>query len=164
MHTYLTKKILKERLSYDPDSGVFIWIKTGKTAGWKDQTGYIHIGINGKTYKAHRLAFLYMNGQLPEYEVDHINGDRSDNKWSNIRCVTRTENMRNQRKYKCNTSGHTGVFWHNRLNKWQANIRSEGKLRHIGYYEDIEDAVEARKLAEREFDFHRNHGAHERAV
>ena len=98
----LTQEELKELLHYDPDTGVFTWkkgrqgrIKKGGIAGNEDQSGYCKIVVKGKRYGAHRLAFLYMEGYFPEHQVDHINRDRGDNRWVNLREATHTCNMRN---------------------------------------------------------------------
>lgn len=98
----LTQQLLKQNLMYDPDSGIFTWvirpahcIRIGDVAGYKNPEGYVKIGILGKIYSAHHLAFLYMNGSVPDGIVDHINRVRYDNRWVNLRVVTAKENSTN---------------------------------------------------------------------
>jgi hypothetical protein len=112
----ITQKQLKELLSYDSNTGVFTWIKktsnrapVGNVAGYLNHDGYVYIKINNKIYSAHRLAWLFTNKAYPENMIDHINGNRSDNRICNLREATRVENAYNQKKQKNNTSGVKGV-------------------------------------------------------
>ena len=162
----ITQKELKKVLHYDADTGKFTWlkarnsrIKAGDIAGGIDRYGYIRIKINGNKYLAHRLAFLYMTGKFPPDEVDHINHLRADNRFVNLRHATRVENSRNKSMQLNNKSGFTGVSWHERTSKWIANIIINGNQKHLGYFTDINDAIEARKKANIEHEFHENHGA-----
>jgi len=161
----LTQAKLKELLKYDPDTGNFTWvsspancIKVGDEAGSKDVYGYHKVAIQRKTYKAHRLAWLYMHGELPNQPMDHINGDRADNRIENLRVVTPKENQQNQKKFVSNTSGATGVHWHVRHKRWQARIFVNGKRVHLGAFDDVNLAIEARKAADKLYNFHTNHG------
>jgi len=161
----ITQDQLKELLRYCPDSGVFVWKITigpraiaGSVAGRINHTGYAQIGIYGKRRAAHRLAYLYMTGEFPPNEIDHINGVKDDNRWCNIRAVTRTENLQNRRIHRTNTSGTMGVTWHKGNKKWRALITIDRKQILIGYFDVKEDAISARKLAEVEHNFHPNHG------
>jgi hypothetical protein len=120
--------------------------------------GYKAGALWGKSYLAHRVIWLLMTGSWPEGDIDHINGIRSDNRWSNLRAVSRTENMRNKRKNKNNKSGHVGVHWHARDGRWVAKIGHEGRDRWLGQFGSLDDAVAARKAAERECGYHKNHG------
>ena len=159
----LTQARLKEVLHYNPDTGAFTWLKSrrsdmiGKKAGYKVSTGYIHIEIASQSYKAHRLAFLYMVGDIPKY-VDHINHNRDDNSWLNVREASRADNARNASRAKTNTSGVTGVHWHISLKKWYATIYVSGKHIALGYYHDFDRAVDARNAANIKYNFHPNHG------
>ncbi len=140
MNSILTQERIKELLHYDPDTGIFTRIvrtsncvKPGSEPGYIDTCGYRTIGINGKFGKAHRLAFLYMTGKLPEADVDHINGDRADNRWSNLRDVSRSINVQNQRMaHSNNKSGLLGV--HRHYGKWQAQIKINGKRIYLGTF------------------------------
>ena len=123
MSKTLTQNRLKELLHYDPETGIFTWrvsrrgAKSGSVAGVHDN-GYIRIKIDYELYLAHRLTFLYMEGYFPEYHVDHKNRIRDDNRWSNLRHVSRQCNQRNASIAKDNTSGITGVCWHKNNKKW----------------------------------------------
>lgn len=160
----LSQDRLKELLTYDPDTGVFYrnksvyrW-KAGYIAGGKNVDGYIAIQIDGYKYKAHRLAFLYVNGAFPENDVDHINGVKDDNIFINLREATTSENCKNAKISINNSSGVSGIFFNKRSSKWQVQINSEGKRYHLGVFKDWFDAVCARKSAEISYNFHPTHG------
>jgi len=167
MHKEITQHHLKEMLQYFPETGKFVWLKkpkqahriqVGTEAGRTLSAGYVQIGLKGRYYLAHRLAFLYMTGAFPSMLVDHINGDPTDNRWKNLRQVSATENSKNSAKSRANTSGVTGVTWNTPLNKWVASIYSKGKYQHLGCFTSLEDATFVRKQAEIQLDFHQNHG------
>lgn len=160
----LTQEELKELLHYDPDTGGFTRkvsesnrVKVGDVAGWRSE-GYIRMRVRGKFYFAHRLAFLYMTGEWPEDQIDHINHIRDDNRWCNLREVSNQENHKNKPKRKDNTSGVTGVCWDKTNKKWWAQIKAEGKVKNLGCFTSKEDAIKARKEAEIKYGFHDNHG------
>lgn len=155
----LTQDRLKGLLDYDPETGVFIWkvdrgkrTKKGSFAGSLDNKGYLIIRFNGKGYKAHRLAFLYMEGYFPENQVDHIDRDKTNNKWNNLREVSHTCNMRNCKISKINTSGITGVSWHKGRKKWQSQIRIPKPI-YLGLFDNLIDAAKARWEAEVKYNF-----------
>lgn len=154
---------LKEIIEYNPDTGVFTWkiSKQGikkKQAGSGDGKGYIDIKINQKKYKAHRLAWLYMTGELPGKQIDHINHNRSDNRWGNLRLASHSENMRNQTIPKNNNSGVIGVFFHKRDKKWIASINHKNRKINLGSFAKKHQAIAARKQAEIKHGYHENHG------
>lgn len=159
----ITQEKLKEHLNYNPETGVFSWIKP---TGDRVKPGYV-AGCNkgdytiiriGKIYYAHRLAFLYMTGSFPKKHVDHINGSGRDNRWENIREVCPSENHKNRGISERNKSGSIGVFWSKSRLRWVARIKVNGKNIHIGQYVNIEDAKESRLKAELLHGFHVNHG------
>lgn len=160
----ITQEELKEHLHYDPLTGDFNWIigkrglKVNSKAGSMNDQGYVIIRINNIRYRAHRLAWLCVYGHFPINEIDHINGVRSDNRIENLRDVTRKENKKNVGKYKTNTSGVNGVRWYEPLSKWHAQIQIDNHKIHLGYFENLKDAIAARKSAETNFNFHINHG------
>lgn len=160
----ITQEELKERLTYNPDTGEFIWIKTkfkhllGQVAGHTQKDGYVKIFLKGKPMPAHRLAWLYMYGELPIGEIDHINHIRDDNRKVNLRVVSRLENHQNKKMDKRNSSGVQGVHWNKGLNKWMVRIGVNGNRKHLGYFENFEEAVKIRKQAELELNYHSNHG------
>ena len=164
----ITQEYLKSILNYDPLTGIFIWInkpskfnsiKIGDLAGYiNTYTGYHLIRINRFNYPAHRLAWLYMYGSFPLYDIDHINHNRSDNRIENLREVTLQENQKNRSKNKNNTSGVTGIYWIESRKRWRVSISNAGKNNFIGNFKIKEDAIEARKQAEIELGYHQNHG------
>lgn len=150
---------IKKVLFYDPDSGSFINLvtrssraKRGSFAGSLDSSnGYIKIRVNGHVIYAHRLAWLFMTGSFPDFEVDHINGSRSDNRWANLRQATRAQNGSNLKLKTNNTSGYSGVSFEKIGNKWVAYINISGRKVSLGRYDIKEDAISARKTAEINF-------------
>jgi hypothetical protein len=112
-------------------------------------SGYIHVKINTKAHKAHRLVFLYHYGYLPEC-VDHIDGDKANNRIENLRAATKEENCQNQKVRSTNKSGCKGVKWNSVSKKWQVGICKNYKNIHLGMYEDLElaslVAIEATEL------------------
>lgn len=162
----ITQEKLKELLNYNLETGVFTWqviaskcVKIGKVAGGRcHTTGYVHIQIEKKLYRAHRLAFLYVIGCMPEKEVDHENHIRDDNRWSNLRLVTHAENSRNLSLNKRNKSGVPGVKRYKQTKNWYAVIGVNGKNVHLGFFNDKFEAICCRKSAENKYGFHPNHG------
>ncbi len=161
----ISRDLLKDILYYNKDSGVFTWkksksckIKKGDISGSVKKHGYIEIGINKKTYLAHRLAWLYEYGNFPK-NIDHINQIKTDNRISNLRQVTQTENNKNKSIMKNNTSGQCGVVWHKKSSKWQSQIVVNKKNIYLGLFKKYSDAVDARKNAEVVYGFHKNHGS-----
>ena len=159
---------LMKKFSYDPVTGLFTRLvslgnfKAGSLVNIKPHhSGYLYIRITvnekAKQFSLHRLAWLYTHGYLPEF-IDHINHDRSDNRIDNLREVSRIENNMNQSKAKHNTSGHIGVSWHKGQKKWTSGIKVNYKRIHLGSFDDIDDAIRARKQAEVKYGFHANHG------
>lgn len=153
----LSQEKLKEILDYDPETGEFRWKVTkspaamaGAPAGHIHYAGYRRIMIDGVIFAAHRLAWLYSHGSWPVDQIDHINGVRDDNRISNLREASDDENKQNKGLYRNNVSGHQGVGWHSPSGKWRARIRVGGKLRCVGLFDDIADAIEARAKAKKE--------------
>ncbi len=141
----ITQQELKELLNYDPETGIFTWninrpkCSKGKVAGTFHVNGYTHIQLNRKIYKAHRLAWLYVNGYLPKY-IDHINCDRSDNRICNLRKANIYQNNHNAKLSKNNTSGIKGISWHKKAKKWCAVIEAYNKKIYLGLFKDLEFA------------------------
>lgn len=120
--------------------------------------GYKQGAIYKRRYFAHRVIWMLKHGNWPENQIDHINGERSDNRLENLRDVTMLENSKNQKKSARNSSGATGVCWDKSRGKWIAHIRSNGRRKFLGHFSDFESAQNARKKAEAEYGFHPNHG------
>lgn len=132
--------------------------KVGDVAGCYKPPGYLVVKIAQKSYYVHRLIWLYVYGQWPSKSIDHIDGDRSNNRVENLRDATAVENGRNQKINAKNQSGVTGVCWINRDSRWQANMRVKGKSINLGWFKNFNEAVKARKEAEKKYNFHPNHG------
>ena len=140
----LTAERLREVLHYDPRTGVFTRVRTerakkkvGRLQVSRSGNSYLAIGVDYGRYMAHRLAFLYMTDEWPSEDVDHKNGNGLDNRWANLRPATRSQNNVNRRLGKNNKSGHTGVRWHQKLQRWQAIFSFTFKTKR--------EAVEARE-------------------
>lgn len=153
----LTQARLKERLHYDPDTGVFtqkVKVKgrdAGSVVGTSGTRGYLQCSIDGRPYKLHRLAWLYIYGVWPTHQLDHINHNTADNRISNLRDVTCAHNHQNRARRTKSASGYLGVTWHKRDKRWLAHIEVDGARRHLGYYSVLSDAVAARIAAERQY-------------
>ena len=138
---------LREWLRYDTKTGEFFWIKTpgrrtkaGSKAGY-DARGYTEIRVRRNRVLAHRLAWLFVYGEDPgEKQIDHINCDRGDNRIVNLRLASSKDNSGNKRKKQDTTSNLKGVSWYKRKRKWQAQIRLNGKSKHLGYFHSEQEA------------------------
>lgn len=145
-------EFIKQHLNYNSDNGVFTWIKgvskysrviIGSEAGYSDAYGYIVIGFMQKDYKAHRLAYLFVTGEMPDGFIDHKNGDKKDNRFENLRVATQFENMQNAKIKKSNTTGFMGVCFNKREKKYVSHIRVKGKKKYLGCFDNPEDAFSA---------------------
>lgn len=149
----VTQERLKELLDYDPGTGIFTWrvscgtAKAGSVAGTVRPDGYVAIQIDRKPYLAHRLAWLYVHGEFPTDQIDHVNRVRTDNRIENLRLATNAENAQNMSKYRTNTSNVVGVCWNKRGGNWVAFIWLNGKKIHLGLFDTIEEAAAARTAA-----------------
>lgn len=157
----LTYDYLREKFEYNQDSGHF-FRRTSRgfkrKAGTLHRLGYIEIQVRGKKILAHRLAFLLKTGAFPDREIDHIDGDKSNNAWINLREVSHAINMRNRLAWSQNTSGIVGVVWLKRASKWQAQIGINNGNIHLGTFDSIFEAAAARRSAELNFGFSLRHG------
>jgi hypothetical protein len=174
----ITAEQLRSLLDYDPATGILTWKVRAeasfttlaaarswntKYAGLEALTalsfdGYRIGSCLGEGVRAHRVIWVIMTGEWPSGEIDHINGIRSDNRWCNLRDVSKVENGRNTWMRSTNTTGVTGVFWRRDNSKWVAKIRADGKLKHLGCFEAFEEAVAAREQALREHGYSERHG------
>lgn len=150
----LTAEELRRVLSYEPSSGVWTWatdvgrrIKAGQTAGCGvHKSGYRQIGVGGRLYLSHRLAWLYMTGVWPDHEVDHIDGVPGNDRWSNLRAATVQQNRRNRRVRSDSSTGVRGVQHHRGL--FRARIFVQGRSLSLGSYKTVDEAQRARNAAE----------------
>lgn len=147
----ITQKRLKEVLDYNPETGVFVWKKRisvksiiGREVGSINKLGYVQISIEKVKYLAHRLAFLWMMGKFPKEQADHINKNRADNSWKNLREASNMENSWNcvnRRSYR--KSKYKGLWFWKKRNKWQVKIKSGDIRRTVGYFVSEETAAKA---------------------
>ena len=148
--------------SYNPETGFLInkrnrgRARAGCVVGGVGSYGYIVFGFGGKIYSVHRVAWLLSYGEWPKECIDHINGDPTDNRLSNLRAVSKADNNKNSKMRKGNTSGVTGVYWNAEKKFWGARINKEPI--ELGEYSDWFEAVCARKSAEHKYGYHPNHG------
>lgn len=157
----LTAERLREILDYDPETGIFRWKVNcgnnrivGQIAGTtrlSGNTSYIIIEICKKKYRAHRLAYLYMNDKWPKDQIDHKDRNGTNNRWNNIRDATNAENQRNTKISKNNKSGFLGVSWNKKWRKWTATIGFNRKDCHLGYFETKEEAAAAYAEARKKY-------------
>ena len=150
----LTVQRLKELYHYDANTGQFTRLLA--KGRWRDRVGsinlgYLNIKIDHKHYKVHRLAWLYVHGEWPNDQIDHINGDRADNRISNLRAATRSQNKQNARKARSDSrSGLIGAMWDTKNNKWVSRIMVDGKRKYLGLFDEAEQAhavyIEAKRI------------------
>lgn len=161
----ITHEQLVDVLRYDANEGRFYWLKKGRgirpsrncQAGSFDAHGYGQIRIDGKTYKEHRLVWLYVHGEFPTAQIDHINHDRRDNRIENLRLVDNMENHKNRPRQSNNKTGIPGV-WYDKRGFYTAYITVNGERIGLGYHKTLESAKEAREAANVKYGYHANHG------
>jgi hypothetical protein len=145
----LTSEALKTLLEYDPETGQFARkMARGRRpysghAGSVNSDGYVQIFLMGRIHKAHRLAWLYVYGEWPSGQIDHIDGVRTNNRISNLRVATNQQNSANRRRAKNNTSGFKGVSRYASMAKWHAQIWVNGRPINLGFFDDIDNARDA---------------------
>lgn len=168
-------ELLRQLFSYEPETGKLFWrrraphfFKTlqefkrwntryaNKPAFRVNPQGYVSGMIFRQMHRAHRIIWAMQYGEWPEREIDHINGDRANNRLCNLRLVTRRENTLNQKRRRNNKSGRTGVSQLGN-GKWRAYISEHGKIKHLGVFCALEDAIKVRVRAEAECGYHANH-------
>ncbi len=173
---------LRSLFRYDPETGDIFWaardksmticgrpVNTTRLNAWNSRLagkethrtlrhGYRTICLDSKGYQAHRLVYALYHGYWPDKDIDHINGNRADNRIENLRDVSRSTNSKNGRRRRNNTSGIMGVDWRPSAQKWRARICDGGVGVHLGYFDNLADAVDARKRAAAERGFSETHG------
>lgn len=177
---------IRQLLDYDPATGALTWrprtpdmfvargqrpqltcannwnaIFAGKPIGQAGQKGYLVLRLNHVAHLAHRIAFVHYHGRWPAEQIDHINGNRADNRIENLREVSNIENSHNTGIRANNSTGIVGVQYHKRNGKrpWVAGIKVNYQQVYLGSFASQQDAIDARKRAEKEYGFHKNHGA-----
>lgn len=181
-------EVLVSLLRYDAETGKLYWLPrlphlfgksrlcgsesycrkwndryAGKEAFTYGAPDYLRGSIFGFTTTAHRVIWALVHGEWPELQIDHINGRRHDNRIENLRQVTPAENSKNVRR-RDNTSGVLGVSRHSTSGKWVAQLAIDGKNTYLGSFDTIEEAAEARRLANIKHGYHPNHGNHRKAA
>lgn len=170
--------MLRNLIRYEPDTGEMFWRErpssmfkdgfysadtlarswnsrySGKKCGCGDTGGYLRVSVHDRLFLAHRIAWAITYGEWPDEDIDHINGDRSDNRLRNLRTVTKAQNQRNQKKFRNNTSGVCGVYFIKSSKKWVAQIAGH----HIGTYNTRGDAAKARRADQRDRGYSARHG------
>lgn len=151
----MTQEEAREYFDYNAETGELTWrvslssnAPIGAKAGCLNNRGYLTVQVNKKSYKVHRVIWLWVHGYFPEHQVDHINRDRADNRLENLREATQSCNLRNAKQKSNNISGVTGVSWYKWSRKWTAKISVNHRNHHLGYFQDFTDAVRARHQAE----------------
>jgi len=159
----LTQERVKEIFDYNPISGDLI---RTKLIGSKSKLGpirtlvlgrYYQVGIDAKKYYVHRIIWLWIFGYLPD-EIDHLNHRGTDNRIVNLRDANHRENVTNQAMSKSNKSGVTGVHYRKDREMWEAYIKFKYVKKNLGLFKCKQDAITARKTAEKKYGFHPNHG------
>lgn len=161
----ISPKALCKELKYDAETGKLFWLNNRGARGKQGAEAFSRVNNNGynagkifgKSLLAHRVIWAIVHGEWPE-QIDHINGNRLDNRLCNLRDVSIVENARNKKVRVTTSSGVQGVGWHKSKEKWEARITWAGKTEQLGAHVCLAQAVKARKLAEARYSFHSNHG------
>ena len=157
----ISQEELNSILAYDPLTGILTWkhnrsnMIKGSVAGSVNSSGYRTITINSKTFRVQRVIWIMLFGYIPEgFFIDHVNGNKIDNRLQNLRLATNSQNQQNRPAPKNNSSGYRGVTWHKQMNKWMARISYKGKRKLIGFFDSAEDAYKAYKKEAKEIFTH----------
>ena len=151
---------LRALFDYDPDTGVLVWRKAqgtsraGREAGWLHRSGYVYVGVGGKSYKAHRIIWYLHHGVPPADLIDHVDRDPTNNRIRNLRECTHAQNQQNKRTYANNLTGVKGVSWYARYGKWRVRIQHLGKPILVGMFADFGEACNARLQAQKHLHSH----------
>lgn len=165
--TEITQSFIRSVLHYNPDTGVFTWIAKsnphvptrviGSTAGSVNKSGRMQIRFFGRSYQAHRLAWLYVHGSMPDQDIDHINRVPTDNRIANLRLVTHAENCQNRFLRSDNQAKLQGVDFQKRDSLWRSRISVDGKTIYLGLFRTKEEAHAAYQRAAAEIHTHNPH-------
>ena len=155
MNDRISHAQLLAEFSYNPEEGIFCRlvragrIQPGPIENVPTGMGYVYIAIHNRKYFAHRLAWFYVHGVWPKEQIDHVNGDKTDNRFCNLREATHQQNSGNKKAYKNNSSGVKGVAWDASRELWMAYVVTNRKMKNLGRYSRFEDAVAVRTEAAR---------------
>ncbi len=157
---------LNDKYRYCPDTGKFYAKKSipkhkkaGAEVGHLNGSGYVMLSFEGRQVRAHRTAWFIHYGEEPKGQIDHINGDRADNRIGNLRVVTNQENQMNKRVQSNNKGGTQGVYWDERRGKYQVHLKVDGVKKALGRFKDWHEAVYAHWYAKMDAGYHYNHGS-----
>lgn len=155
----LNAEMIKVLYRYEENTGLFFKNGISKPIGFKhkktakeDAKEYLRTTFGGKCVYVHRMIWVYMTGEQPVV-IDHIDGNSLNNKWNNLRNVTQSVNMKNQKVHNTNTSGTSGVTYRKDSDKWRARIMVDGKMIGLGTFNKKQDAINARKKGEKEYGY-----------
>lgn len=161
-------KSVRRDFHYDAYSGVLVRLNGTGVQGFKPvlnreikgktKSGYCRVSYKNKRYYLHRFIWFYMTGEWPERQLDHVDGDRANNRFKNLRQATQKENCRNIGLKVNNTSGYMGVYRRSDGKKWCAGLKVNGKEVYLGSFDSKEQARDARKAADKKYGYHENHG------
>lgn len=158
------KDILKYFV-YNTKTGLLHWavdkqrVRKGDVAGYTTSQGYIYVQVDGKLYPSHRLVYLMFNDvDIGENHIDHIDGNKTNNRIENLRLVSPAINNRNKPMTSRNKSGEMGVSWHKGLGRWRVQLNTDSGKTHLGYFDDIESAVKVRDVAYKKHGYTTGHG------
>jgi len=150
----MNKEYLHELFKYDDG---LIWTKVTKynphlldtfAGNLHAASGYYRVRIDGMLYRLHRIVWVYHNGDIPSGKfVDHIDGDKSNNRIENLRLANYSQNQHNRKLCSTNTSGVKGVYWDKKKKKWRGRLEAMGKKIHVGYFDTLEEAEAAMTIA-----------------
>ena len=173
----MTADFVRSILHYDADTGQLTWKERpldhfqheaaaarwngrypGQRVGYRCNTGYLSVTIQGQKLLCHRVIWLIVHGHWPADQIDHINGDPADNRLVNLRHVTPQKNQRNRKLSKASTSGVSGVTWCRTRKRWMVRIGASANPTYLGCFKDKDEAVAARKAGEAALGYHKNHG------
>jgi hypothetical protein len=149
----LTQAYLKTILHYDPETGIFTRLSSnsnnknnliGKKVGGLTTSGYVVINIGYFQHRAHRLAFLYQTGAMPSSNLDHLNGEKDDNRWCNLREASNHQNMCNKKRYRGKKTGLCGAQWAEKAQVWRVFFSIDKKNTYLGAYDTIFEAAAVR--------------------
>jgi hypothetical protein len=160
MNSVLTVERVRDLFDYDPDTGIltrrhFLNAKR-KPVGCKSEHGYLRLILDNRSWAVHRVIWLWTYGYFPEGQIDHIDGNPANNRIVNLRDVSQSENQKNRRVPKNSPLGVMGVRRHGRM--FGARILIEGKSKHLGSFDNLEEAIAVRKAFEQDYGYHENHG------
>ena len=133
--------IAKQLISYDPITGIFIRKSSGKVIGSNTAQGYLAFHLLGKTLLAHRVVFFLETGEFPKGQVDHIDGNKHNNKRDNLRIVTSQQNKFNRKPNQNRIGLQKNVYWMPKLNRYRVKMKINGQTKHFGYFNDHQEAI-----------------------